>query len=151
MVRWLSGYETRLLLEVGLKTPISVGYKTTRRPGRVCLRRTPTALGSDVVCSTDWRRLTLTRRRISLLSSVRRRRCRGFPEGSPSRPPFLCSKADAQASDILWRKMGYVEREAAFADAGGRACRPYGNGEEGTRETSAPVLLFMDNAIIILM
>ena len=25
----------------------------TRRPGRVCLRRTPTALGSDVVCSTD--------------------------------------------------------------------------------------------------
>ena len=25
----------------------------TRRPGRVCLRRTPTALGLHVVCSTD--------------------------------------------------------------------------------------------------
>jgi len=45
--------------------------------------------------------------------------------------------------------MGYVEREAAFADAGGRACRPYGNGEEGTRETPAPVLLFMGNTFII--
>ena len=45
--------------------------------------------------------------------------------------------------------MGYVEREAAFADAGGRACRPYGNGEKGTREILAPVLLFMDDAIII--
>ena len=149
MVRWLSGYETRLLLEVGLKTPISVGYKTTRRPGRVCLRRTPTALGSDVVCSTDWRRLSLTRRRISLLSSVRRRRCRGFPEGSPSRPSFFVFKGRCTASGILWRETGDVEREAAFADAGGRACRPYGNGEKGTRETPAPVLLFMDDAIII--
>ena len=25
----------------------------TRRPGRVCLRRTPTALGADVVCLTN--------------------------------------------------------------------------------------------------
>ena len=149
MVRWLSGYETRLLLEVGLKTPISVGYKTTRRPGRVCLRRTPTALGSDVVCSTDWRRVSLIRRRISLLSSVRRRRRRGFPEGSPSRPSFFVFEGRCTASGILWRETGDVEREAVLTNAGGRACRPYGNGEEGTRETPAPVLLFMDDAIII--
>ena len=51
----------------------------TRRLGRVCLRRTPTALGPDVVCSTNWTGLSLTRRRKSLLSSVRRRRRRGFP------------------------------------------------------------------------
>ena len=120
-----------------------------RRPGRVCLRRTPTALGSDVVCTTDWRRLSLTRRRISLLSSVRRRRCRGFPEGGPSRPQVFVFKVRCPASDFLWRKTGDAGREAAFADAGGRACRPYGNGEKGTRETSAPVLLFMDDAIII--
>ena len=35
----------------------------TRRPGRVCLRRTPTALGSDVVCSTNWTGLSLNRQR----------------------------------------------------------------------------------------
>ena len=58
-------------------------------------------------------------------------------------------KGRCPASDILWRKTGDAEREAAFADAGGRACRPYGNGEEGTRETPASVLLFMDDAIII--
>ena len=27
MVRWLSGYETRLLLRAGIKSPISVGLK----------------------------------------------------------------------------------------------------------------------------
>ena len=80
---------------------------------------------------------------------ARRRRCRGFPEGSPSRPSFFVFKGRCPASGILWRETGDVEREAAFADAGGRACRPYGNGEKGTRETSAPVLLFMDDAIII--
>ena len=60
-------------------------------------------------------------------------------------------KGRCPASGILWRETGDDEREAAFAYAGGRACRPYGNGEEGTRETPAPVLLFRDNAIIILM
>ena len=95
--------------------------------------------------------ITLIRRRISLLSSVRRRWCRGFPEGSPSRPPFFMFKGRCLASDILWRKTGDVEREAVLTNAGGRACRPYGNGEKGTRETSEFVLFFMDNAIIILI
>lgn len=35
----------------------------TRRPGRACLRRTPTALGPDVVCSTNWTELSLNRQR----------------------------------------------------------------------------------------
>ena len=98
----------------------------------MCLRRAPTALGSDVVCSTNWTGLslnrqrraarvdralavTLTRRRISLLSSVRRRRRRGFPEGSPSQPPVFMFKGRCPASGILLR-------ETAFADAGLLAC-----------------------------
>ncbi len=35
----------------------------TRRPGRACLRRTPTALGSDVVCSIEWTGVSLNRQR----------------------------------------------------------------------------------------
>ena len=100
----------------------------TRRPGRVCLRRAPTALGSDVVCSTNWTGLslnrqrraarvdralavTLTRRRISLLSSVRRRRRRGFPEGSPSRPPAFCVGRISLLGVFLHRECGIVEGE----------------------------------------
>ena len=102
---WLSGYGTRLLLRVGLKSPIPVGLKQPVA-GKDVPRRAPTALGSYVVCSigvdgdvvepTNVGRLngrchamTLTRRRISLLSSVRRRRSRGYPQGSPSRPPVF--------------------------------------------------------------
>ena len=84
-----------------------------------------------------------------MVSSVRRRRRRGFPEGSPSRPSFFVFKGKCTASGILWRKTGDVEREAAFADEGGRACRPYGNGEEWIRVISAFVLFFMDDDIII--
>ena len=60
-------------------------------------------------------------------------------------------KGRCPASDILWRKTGDDEREAAFADAGGRARRPYGNGENGIRVISAFVLFFMDDSIIILI
>ena len=167
MVRWLSGYETRLLLRAGIKSPISVGLKQPEA-GKGVPAAHPYSVGvgcclfdrlEEVVIGPEnagglcgpHPAITLTRRRISLLSSVRRRRRKGFPEGSPSRPSFFVFKGRCPASGILWRETGDVEREAAFADAGGRACRPYGNGEEGTRETSAPVLLFMDNAIIILM
>jgi hypothetical protein len=58
-------------------------------------------------------------------------------------------KGRCPASGILLRETGDVEREAAFADAGGRACRLYGNGEEGIRVISAFVLFFMDDNIIV--
>jgi len=55
--------------------------------------------------------VAFTKRRISLLSSVRRRRRRGFPEGSPSRPPFFCVGRISLLGVFLHRECGIVEGE----------------------------------------
>ena len=55
--------------------------------------------------------MTLTKQRISLLSSVRRRRRRGFPEGSPSRPPAFCVGRISLLGVFLHRECGIVEGE----------------------------------------